>query len=142
MAPFSEGIDVTSEYFAQVCDLMKERAVFPKDIWLESKFFFTAPESYNEKIVRKKWKETTPQVMQELILLLEKINDFKSEQIEAQFKVFLEERNLGFGAVLPNFRLAVTGAGAGPSMFKISEILGKQEVLSRIKTAIQNISLE
>jgi glutamyl-tRNA synthetase len=42
--------------------------------------------------------------------------------------------------VLPTFRLAVTGKGMGPSMFEISELLGKDEVVERIETAIQKLS--
>ena len=65
--------------------------------------------------------------------------DFSAEKIEASFKALLAEKELGFGAVLPNFRLAVTGLGMGPSMFQISALLGKEEVLARIKTAINKI---
>ena len=42
--------------------------------------------------------------------------------------------------VLPTFRLSVTGLGMGPSMFSISALLGKDEVISRIKTAIDTLS--
>ena len=41
--------------------------------------------------------------------------------------------------VLPAFRLAVTGVGMGPSMFQICELLGKEEVMSRIQLAIAKI---
>ena len=77
--------------------------------------------------------------MQELSFLLNGIEDFSAEKIEASFKAFLAEKELGFGAVLPNFRLAVTGLGMGPSMFQISALLGKEEVLARIQTAIDKI---
>ena len=36
-------------------------------------------------------------------------------------------------------RVAVTGLGMGPSMFQISALLGKEEVLARIQTAIYKI---
>ncbi len=136
---FSVGQEIDEAYFAAVCELMKERATFPKDIWEESRVFFTAPSSYDEKTIRKKWKEKTPKIMRELQDLLGGISDFTSENIETAFKAFLEEKELGFGAVLPNFRVAVTGLGMGPSMFQISALLGKEEVLSRIDTALEKI---
>ena len=46
-------------------------------------------------------------------------------------------KELGFGAVLPNFRLAITGLGMGPSMFHICSILGKEEVIKRLRLAIE-----
>lgn len=137
--PFAEDTSIDTAHLAAVCELMKERATFPKDIWEESRFFFEAPVSYDEKTVRKKWKEHTPAIMQELRSVLANISDFSATTIEASFKAFLEEKELGFGAVLPNFRVAVTGLGMGPSMFQISALLGKEEVLNRIDAALVNI---
>ena len=139
VAPLAEGKEIDKLFFSAVCELMKERATFPKDIWEESQFFFTAPQSYDEKILRKKWKDQTPSILQELSFLLKRIEDFSAEKIEASFKAFLEEKKLNIGAVLPNFRVAVTGLGMGPSMFKISALLGKEEVLARLQRALDNI---
>ena len=75
----------------------------------------------------------------ELADLLSSIADFTAQNIETSFKSFLAEKELGFGVVLPNFRLAVTGLGMGPSMFQISALLGKEEVLERIHLALQKI---
>ena len=52
---------------------------------------------------------------------------------------FLEKNQLGFGAVLLPFRILVTGVGAGPGMFDISEFLGKEEVLERIEKGLVQI---
>ena len=139
VAPFANIQELDKAHLSAVCELMKERATFPKDICEESQFFFSAPQSYDEKTVRKKWKNQTPSIMQELSSLLEIIEDFSAEKIETSFKAFLAEKELGFGAVLPNFRLAVTGLGMGPSMFQISALIGKEEVLARIQAAIDKI---
>ncbi len=135
--PMARDVSLENVDLEKICDLMKERATFVKDIWEESQFFFAAPTTYDEKTLRKKWKENTPEVLTQLMELLSNISDFTSENIEASFKAFLEEKELGFGAVLPNFRLAVTGLGMGPSLFQISALLGKDEVLKRIQTALQ-----
>ena len=65
---------------------------------------------------------------------------FSSKNIEEVFKILLSKYNLGFGAVLPCFRLSITGKSAGPSIFAISEILGKEEVILRIKNATNIIN--
>ena len=127
-------------FLAEVCELMKERATFINDIWDSSQFFFTPPTNYDEKTRRKKWKENTPEILNSIIDLFSSISDFSAEQIEAQFKSHLEKNEWGLGMVLPTFRLSVTGLGMGPSMFSISALLGKDEVISRIKTAIDTLS--
>jgi glutamyl-tRNA synthetase len=68
------------------------------------------------------------------------MSDFSAENVEKKFKSFLEKNEWGLGMVLPSFRLAVTGKGIGPSMFVISELLGKDEVVERIETSIQKLS--
>ncbi|OUV41795.1 MAG: glutamate--tRNA ligase [Rhodobacteraceae bacterium TMED111] len=131
---------IDPSYLAEVCELMKERATFIKDIWESSQFFFQPPSDYDEKTRRKKWKDNTPEVLNSMIDLFTSMSDFSAEQIETQFKSHLEKNQLGLGMVLPAFRLSVTGLGMGPSMFAISELLGKDEVIRRIKTAIDTLS--
>lgn len=133
------GIESSIEYVSKVCNLMKERVTFVKEM-LAGIYLFKAPSEYDEKTLRKKWKERTPGIMQDLKNLLLSIDNFNEDTIEKKFKAFLEEKELGFGAVFPNFRLLVTGQGMGPSMFAICELLGKEEVISRIETGLSKIA--
>ena len=127
------------EYLAAFCGLMKERATFIEDM-LQDDFLFNAPSNYDEKTLSKKWKENTPEIIKELKTILENISDFNAENIETEFKAFLERKSLGFGAVLPNFRLLVTGLGMGPSMFEICALLGKEETLKRIEVGMEKFT--
>ena len=133
------GIERSKEFVSGVCALMKERSTFVKDILDKGMYLFNAPESYDEKTLRKKWKEQTPEIMEALKSVLNDVEDFNANNIEIAFKSFIEERELGFGAVLPNFRLLVTGAGMGPSMFEICALLGKEEVVNRMETGLNRI---
>ncbi|HEY9082635.1 MAG TPA: glutamate--tRNA ligase, partial [Vicingaceae bacterium] len=123
----------------QYCGLMKERAVFINDLLAED-YLFVAPTTYDEQTVNKKWKPETPEIIKELRTVLENIIDFNATNIEVAFKSFIEEKGLGFGAVLPNFRVLVTGMGMGPSMFEICALLGKEETLRRIDVGLQAIA--
>jgi glutamyl-tRNA synthetase len=136
----TESKSVDSVFLAKVCDLMKERATFVEDIWDSSQFFFVPPTEFDEKTHRKKWKEHTPDILKKVTELFRGMSDFSAENVEKEFKSLLEENEWGLGMVLPTFRLAVTGKGMGPSMFEISELLGKDEVVERIETAIQKLS--
>jgi glutamyl-tRNA synthetase len=131
--------EVDQKYLAEVCEIMKERATFAKDIFKESQFFFSSPSEYDAKTIQKKWKENTPQILTELAQALSTIDIFSAENVEAHFKSFMQDKELGFGAILPPFRLAVTGLGMGPSMFHICALLGKKEVLNRISVAVDTI---
>ena len=128
------------EYLAKVCELMKERATFVKDIIIEGDYFFNKPTNYDEKTVRKKWKEDTTAIMQEWTNRLEKLTEFDAITIETAFKAYLEEIEKGIGAVLPAFRVLITGKGMGPSMFEIAALLGKEEVLSRMSEGIEKVT--
>ena len=76
--------------------------------------------------------------MSDLSGILANIEVFSADTIEAEFKAFIESRELGFGQVLLPFRIALTGAGGGPSMFEFAEFLGKEKTLERLESGVKN----
>ena len=58
-----KGIEATDEKVSKVIGLVKERVNFVKEIWDQSVFFFMAPESYDAKMAKKRWKENSPQIL-------------------------------------------------------------------------------
>lgn len=138
----ADGIEAEDAFVAGVCGLMKERASFVKDIPAGGKYFFATPTEYDAKTVRKKWKAETGGRMQKLADVLRAIEDFSADNIEVAFKALLEELEVGMGAMLPNFRVLVTGSGMGPSMFAISALLGKEETLRRIEEGIAKVEAQ
>ena len=138
LAFFVEG-EFDGAFLSNVAGMMKERASFPFEL-ASGNYFFSPPLEYDEKTQRKKWKAETPERMKALAVAFEAVEPFNSENVERSFKQFLQDNNLGMGAVLPNFRLLLTGQGMGPSMFQIAELLGKEETLNRIKTGIDRLS--
>jgi glutamyl-tRNA synthetase len=98
------------------------------------------PSIFDRETIAKKWKPETTQVIDEWKNELAQIADFNSANVESAFKAFLEHKQMGIGAVLLPFRLAVTGVGAGPGMFDISAFLGKDEVIARIELGLKKIT--
>ena len=123
-----------------VCGLMKERATFVEDILTEGNYLLDRPNSYDEIVVSKKWNDQSPKLMNEWINILTTIPSFEAGEIEKEFKQFLTTNNLGIGAVLPLFRLLVTGVGMGPSMFEIANFLGKEECIERMKEGLTKLN--
>lgn len=134
------GVEAEDNFVETVCEQLKERATFVKDMWEEGKYYFAAPTSYDEKTIRKKWKEDTPKYVSELKDKLSVLSDFSSENIEVEFKDYLEENELGMGRLLPAFRVCLTGLGMGPSLFDIASLLGKEETIKRMETALEKIN--
>ena len=134
--------DISAEinYVANVCQQLKERATFIKDMWSEGKYYFQPPKSYDEKVIRKKWDNDIKDILNELKIELTELVDFSAENIETVFKLFLEKKKIKMGVLLPVLRVSLTGLAMGPSLFNIAELIGKKETLFRIETAIKKIT--
>ncbi|WP_396636240.1 glutamate--tRNA ligase [Maribacter sp. R77961] len=128
------------DYIEDVVALIKERAVFVSDFWDLSDYFFLSPNDYNEKAVKKQWKEGTPAIMEELRAVLESINDFTSHNAEKIIKEWIAEKELSFGKVMPPLRLVLVGDMKGPHIFDIMGLIGKSESIGRINRALQRLT--
>lgn len=122
-----------------ICEMMKERCIFVKDMIKEGSYFFETPTEYNLEIVRKKWKDDSKEIILAWMEELKKIEKFDASNIDEKFHTFIEEKQIKVGQVLFNYRFLVTGAGAGPSMFSISEFLGKEECLKRMENGLKAV---
>jgi len=134
----AEGVHVSDEYLALVCGLMKERATFIKDLLDEGRYLFNAPQSYDEATLSKKWKPESAEQIKSLTADLLSVEDFTHDPLEVKGKAWLEANKVGFGAIMPLFRILLTGVGAGPSIFEICALLGKEEVKARIEKGLEN----
>ncbi len=133
----NNGIDETMERVTKVVSMMKDRVSFVKELWPLCSFFFIAPTEYDEKTVRKRWKENSAEVMTELAGVIEGIDDFSLENQEKIVMAWVESKGYKLGDVMNAFRLALVGIGKGPGMFDITEFLGKEETLKRLRKAVE-----
>lgn len=138
----SRGIEgFTDEYVASALGMVKGRANLIPDLWDQADFFFKAPEAYAEKDVKKRWSAETPAIMEELIGVLESIDDMTSANAEKITLDWIASKGYHLGNVMNAFRLAVVGACRGPHMFDITELMPKDEVVSRIRRAVETIAV-
>ncbi|MBQ7997047.1 MAG: glutamate--tRNA ligase [Paludibacteraceae bacterium] len=138
-----------------IVGLVKDRVNFVPELWEQVNFFFVAPTEYDEKSLKKRWKEDSPKHMQELLALLETVSEedwHKNEEIEkgenekiVQWELdkvvmpWIAEKEYGVGIVMNAFRICLVGAARGPHIWNITDILGKEETLRRVRTALENI---
>ncbi|NDW13288.1 glutamate--tRNA ligase [Bacteroides sp. 214] len=131
------GIEAPFEKVVTIVGLVKERTNFVKELWDASSFFFMAPDAYDEKTVKKRWKEDSAACMSELADVLANIDDFSAATQEAIVMDWIAAKEYHTGNIMNAFRLALVGEGKGPHMFDISAILGKKETLARLRKAVE-----
>ena len=136
------GVDIgrfSDDYIAKAVGMVKGRINFVKDLLSQAGFFFTAPDSYAPKDIKKRWSEDTPRIMGELIEVLRGLPSWKSAEAEPVVLGWITDNGYHMGNVMNAFRLAVVGECKGPHMFDITELMGPDETISRIKKAIETI---
>ncbi len=134
-----KAADFADEYIASAVGLVKSRINFVGDLWDNARFFFVAPTEYDPKAVKKRWSEQMPATMLELVDLLEKTSDFGSAALEPEVMAWIESNGYHMGNVMNAFRLAVVGECKGPHMFDITDLIGRDETVKRIRTAVERI---
>ena len=132
------NIEVSDDKALKIIGLMKERATFVKDIYNDGKFFFHAPESFDEKASKKAWSPETAVLMQELAETISTA-DFKAETIKESIHHLAEAKGLGMGKVMMPLRLSLVGELKGPDVPDLMEMIGKEETISRMTKAIETL---
>jgi glutamyl-tRNA synthetase len=134
-----KGIYKDEDFVLKVISTIKERAVFVKDFWSLSNFFFETPKTFDEKASKKNWKTDTGILMKNLITVLKDVEDFSSINTEKKVKKWITTNGISFGKVMQPLRLSLVGKPAGPHLFDIIEMIGKEETIHRIQNAIQQL---
>jgi glutamyl-tRNA synthetase len=130
-----KGITIENDKLVKIVSSIKERANFVAEFWDLADYFFVAPTAYDEKAA-KNWKEDTPDLITQLISVLNNIEDFTSVNIETIVKDWMTQNEIGMGKVMQPFRLSLVGALKGPHLFDIVELIGKEETIKRLEKAI------
>jgi glutamyl-tRNA synthetase len=136
-----KNISIDQAKAERVCGIMKERVTFPRELYLDSLFFFEAPEKYDPKVAESKWTQEAAEVIKDFGEKLEWLDDFKAEKIHDVLQSILDNRGLKIGKVLQSVRLAITGLGSGPDLMQIIEEIGKDQAILRIKNALDRIPI-
>ncbi|MDD3772181.1 MAG: glutamate--tRNA ligase [Weeksellaceae bacterium] len=128
----------SSDFNLKVIDLLKERANFIRDIFEQGKFFYFAPTEFDEKAIKKAWKEDSADLLQEFSAGLDELDNFNSDSLHDFIQQFVAQKEIGFGKLMMPVRLSLVGSLQGPDVPLIMELLGKSEVKSRLMTLIHH----
>jgi len=133
----SKGPIIDNEtQFANILELVKDRCHFLSDFWEQAHFFYQAPVSYDLEAVRPKWNESKTAFFTQFQDELNSIPEWSSAFIEAAFKQFATSCSIKPGELQLPLRIMLVGGKFGPPVFDIAEIIGKEETIRRIQTAL------
>ncbi|MBK8498981.1 MAG: glutamate--tRNA ligase [Flavobacteriales bacterium] len=135
------GIESSIERATAAAALLKERATFVEDM-LEGIYLFTtgSPLTNNSAALeelKKRWKPEGASAINAYASSLSSLAPFDAPSLETAFNQMLADKALKVGQVMPIYRLFVAGRMQGPGMFDVSALLGREEVVARLKAGIE-----
>ena len=134
-----KGVETTPEKALRVAVEIKERAIFPADLWTEGAVFFIRPVAYDQKVAEKKWNQEAIAIISQYKEALALAETVDAESAKNILNEVLEKNNVKIGRVMQAVRLALTGQGSGPDLMNIMEIIGKEETVARLDQALQKL---
>ncbi len=134
------GIDPsTGPSPVEVVRAQRERCKTLVDMAAESIYFYKDFADYDEKAVKKNFKQGVDEVLQHLWNQFNAIDAWEAEALHQVVLDSAEQLQLGLGKVAQPLRVAVCGSGVSPAIDATLALLGKQKTLDRIDRAIQFI---
>ncbi|MCS7188384.1 MAG: glutamate--tRNA ligase [Bacteroidia bacterium] len=122
---------IPEEKLSQLIDLAKERAALLPEIVEFARSFHERPFMPLEAALESR---LSPEVIQHIPSLIESlihIENWKAEELENVLKNWAKAKNISLSKALPTLRILLTGQHSGPSLYKLMEILGLEEIKIR-----------
>jgi glutamyl-tRNA synthetase len=137
-----KGLDqiFSEEFLLMACGLIKEKISFTNEIWNYCSYFFIAPNTYDESVVKKRWNDKIPNLLKDIIEALASLPEYKSAAIEGAYNEALAKNEILGKDFLQLFRVILTGVAGGPMLFEITEIIGYLETKLRIENALNRLN--
>lgn len=132
----AKGIKKDRAFVVEFCRLIKEKAHFVNEFYDLGPFFFVAPTSYDEKVISKKWNESSKELFTKLAAKFEALPEWNTHTLHDAF----QEAQTEIGKLdMQLLRVLTTGAAGGPQLFDLLALLGKEETISRLKNALSTL---
>jgi len=120
--------------------LFLDRITFPQELGEKVKEFTELPAIYEEEVVQNKWNEESQKGLQVLNDTLPLLESWEADSIKQFIHLKLDEAGIKMGKVMQMLRVALSGNGAGPDLMISMELWGKEQVLNRLKNALEIFS--
>jgi glutamyl-tRNA synthetase len=118
-------------------ELMKPRAELITDLYDMALIFFSGA-NYSNKIepaAEEIIKSADKILIESVINALQNLDSFDKTSVKNALEGLAQSRGMKLGELMKYVRAYVTGRTAAPSIFEIAEIIGKEEIIRRLKNA-------
>jgi len=120
---------------ADVANLLRDRGKTLVEIASAANYFYQAPQSYDEKAVKKQFKADTAAILDAASTALAAMSDWQPDAIQQVLNDVVAQMDIGFGKLGLPLRIAVTGGTASPALDQTLALIGQQSVIERIDKA-------
>ena len=128
------------EWLLKYISLFKPRAKTLKEFADQGKYFFAFDYQYEEKAASKHF--SSAEAVGRLgayVDRLSALDRYEKTEIEQALRSQADEMQIKPAVLIHPVRLATSGTSTGPPLFDMLELLGREEVVKRIKKAIEFI---
>jgi glutamyl-tRNA synthetase len=131
----AEGLAPDDAYLEEVIALVQDRIHKIEEVATTNRFFFEDPTAYEEKGVKKRWKDHSADLLVEYADALNDADTFDADTVNAILRDLADEHDVGAGKIIHPTRLAVSGLSYGPSLFDMMVVLGRETCIRRMHRA-------
>jgi glutamyl-tRNA synthetase len=132
----AKGVKKDKTFVTEFCRLVKEKAHFINEFYGLGSYFFVAPTDFDEKVMAKKWNTDSREAFIKLSSKLETLPVWDTHTLHDAF----QEAQTEIGKLdMQLFRVLTTGVSGGAQLFDLLALLGKEEVIARLKNALAKL---
>jgi len=100
------------------------------------------PASFDDQLVAKKWNDDTVKVLSAYRDALKGVENLVAEKAKNTLEQVTVSLGIKTGQILQMLRMVMTGGASGPDLMVTMEILGADEVVSRISYALNTLKVK
>jgi len=122
------------------CDIVQEKAQTLEEVWPLIRFLFEDPVE-DPKAWKKVMKEGSGKLLEATLEALRETQPFEPDPIEAALRAIIDRFEVKPGKLYQPIRVAITGSSVSPGIFESLAVLGREEALKRLETAMERLSV-
>jgi len=131
------ALDVsTGPDLAAVIASLQERSKNLLDLAEGARFFYQAPNDYQEKAVKKNFRDATWPLLEQFIAGVEPLDTFSGDVAHELIRSICAAEGVGMGKLAQPIRILISGGPVSPPIDLTLGLLGKDETLKRLKEGI------
>ncbi|MCX7871773.1 MAG: glutamate--tRNA ligase [Verrucomicrobiae bacterium] len=124
------------QYIKSALDTCRGKVKLFSELPSYAGFYFKDDVVYDPEAAKQHFIQDNKPMVSRLKDVLASLPEFTATNIESAMKSVASELGVKVGKIVHPIRLACTGATAGPSLYHLMEVIGKEKVLERLDKAL------